>query len=192
MELARLITGDSILELTEGETAGATFLMDMERVFGSFVRSALGEALRLSDSEWAGEGSSSRELALDEAGQIRLQPGMSWWEGRRCVFVGDAIYKGADDRDRDIHRMLAYCTAAGVKSGLLVYPSGQAAPAVHRVANAGIRIEVATIDITAGPQSLLEEVGRIADRVKAQRHDALAAGGYPARSRIKSGMMRSG
>ena len=181
VELARLIIGDSILELSEGEMTGATFLMDMNRVFETFLRSALREALRLSDSEWPVESSGSRELTLDEAGRIRMQPGMSWWEGRRCVFVGDAKYERYDRQGSDIHRMLAYCTAANLPSGLLVHQSEEGNPLVHRIAHAGINIEAAPININAEPQVVLAEVSRIAERVRAHRQEALADSGYPAR-----------
>ncbi len=181
VELARLIIGDSILELSEGEMAGATFLMDMNLVFEIFLRSALREALRLSDYEWPGEISSRRDLALDEAGRIQLQPGISWWEGRRCVFVGDARYKCLDSQGSDIHRMLAYCTAANLPSGMLMYPSGEREPVVHRIAHAGIAIEVMPLNVNAQPQAVLAQVDRIAERVKAHRYKALTASGYSTR-----------
>ncbi len=184
VELARLITGDSMLTLSEGETAGASFLMDMKRVFEIFLRAALGEALRLSEYEWPGEVSSRRTLSLDEAGQITLQPGMSWWEGRRCVFVGDAKYKRSESQGSDIHRMLAYCTAAKLPSGMLVYPSGEGEGEIHRIPafpgmtrGAGIDIEVVPVDISAEPRAVLAQVDRIAERVKAQRQEALASYG---------------
>ena len=175
VELARLIVGNSILELFEGETAGATFLMDMNRVFETFLRSALREALRLSDAEWPTEASGVRGLRLDEAGRIRMQPDMSWWQGRRCVFVGDAKYKRQESQQADIYQMLAYCTAANLPSGLLVYAAGEAAPAVHRVVHSGKAVEVAALDLSGPPHAILAEVSRIAERVRAHRLAALSS-----------------
>ena len=97
VELARLIVGNSILELSHGEVEGASFLVDMNRVFETFLRAALREALRLSESEWPAEPPIAkfripgiRGLALDDAAQIPVHPGLTWWRGKRCLFVGDA------------------------------------------------------------------------------------------------------
>ena len=52
VELARLIIENSSLELFEGEVAGASFLIDMNRVFEQFLYVALGEALGLGENQW--------------------------------------------------------------------------------------------------------------------------------------------
>ncbi len=182
VELARLIIGNSILELFHGETTGASFLMDMNRVFEMFLRSALREALRLFESEWPAAPSGGRAMSLDEARQIRLYPGLTWWRGGRCVFVGDAKYKRLEHgfsyqggHHADIYQMLAYCIAANLPSGLLVYAAGEAEPAIHRIPHAGKTIEVAALDLSGPPQSVLAEVSRIAERVQAHRQGARSA-----------------
>ena len=89
--------------------------------------------------------------------------------GGRCRFVGYAKYKGLDVagfRHADIYQMLAYCTASGLASGLLVYAAGEAESGVHRVRNAGKTIEVASLDLNGSPEEILDEVGRLADRVR--------------------------
>ena len=48
VELARLIIENSSLELFDGEVAGGSFLIDMNRVFEQFLYVALGEALVVS------------------------------------------------------------------------------------------------------------------------------------------------
>ena len=167
VELARLILGDSILELFHGETTGASFLMDMNRVFETFLRTALREALHLTEAEWPGTIRAGRGMKLDDKGDIDLHPDLSWWRGRECLFVGDAKYKRLDTQQADIYQMLAYCTAADVPSGLLVYAAGEAEPVVHRIPNAGKTIEVAAIDLSGQPGDILREVARIAERVRA-------------------------
>ena len=88
VELARLIIENSSLELLHGETTGASFMLDMNRVFGQFLVVALKEELGLSEREW-GRG----RLTLDEDNHIRLEPDLSWQSGGRYWFVGDAKYK---------------------------------------------------------------------------------------------------
>ena len=174
VELARLIIGGSILELSHGETTGASFLMDMNRVFESFLRAALRDALRLSESEWPTAPPverfrilGGRRLSLDDAAQIPVQPGLTWWRGSRCLFVGDAKYKRLESQQGDIYRMLAYCTAANLPSGLLVYATGEGEPAVHHIPHADKTIEVAAVDLNGSPQAILTEVARIAGRIQA-------------------------
>ena len=177
VELARLILGNSVLELFHGETAGASFLMDMNRVFEGFLRTALRESLRLTEAEWPGTLTSARPLTLDQAGDISLHPDLSWWRGRRCLFVGDAKYKRLESQQSDVYQMLAYCIAANVPSGLLVYADGEAEPAEHRIPHANKTIEVTALNLSGQPMDILAEVDRIAQTVMSMTaHSATPVG----------------
>ena len=166
VELARLIIENSSLELLHGEVSGATFLIDMNKVFEEFLYVALGEALGLSERQWKrGAG-----LHLDEGKHITMQPDLSWWAGSRPVFVGDAKYKKLESeafKHADIYQMLAYCTAADLPSGLLVYAADEGEPRSYRIKHAGKTVEVASLDLSGTPEAILAEVGRLADRVRA-------------------------
>ncbi len=164
MELARLIIDNSSLELHHGDVAGASFLLDMNRVFEQFLFVALREDLGLSASEWR-----KGNLTLDEGNAIKLEPDLSWWTGGRCRFVGDAKYKRLDSdafRHPDVYQMLAYCTASGMPSGMLVYAEGEAEPGVYRIRNAGKTIEVVSLDLSGTPDMILSEVRTIGARVR--------------------------
>lgn len=175
VELARLVVGSSSLRFSPGDTVGASLLVDMDRVFETFLRTALRQELRLSETEWPRVPPYGRSLLLEEEGQVRLNPALTWWRGRRCLFVGDARYgwtgPGTGPQE-DIYRMLAYCTAADLPSALLVTADGNADPAVHRIRNTGKAIEVASLDLSGSPQDTLERVRAIADRVRAHRDGA--------------------
>ena len=182
VELARLIIGSSLAEFLPGESVGASFLVDMDRVFESFLRVALRQALRLPETEWPDRQSYGRTLHLEEEGQVRLNPGLSWWRGRRCQFVGEVRYGRHEPaagryggHQDDIYRMLAYCTAANLPSGLLVYADDGADSATHRIRNTGKAIEVVSLDLTGSPQDTLAQVEALADRVRAHRNGAVAA-----------------
>ena len=183
VELARLIIGSSLAEFSPGDKLGASFLVDMEQVFESFLRTALRQILRLSESEWSDRASAARALHLEEGGQLQVHPGLSWWRGRRCLFVGEVKYAlpaggpGAlDAQQTDIYRMLAYCAAADLPSGLLVYASGGPQDsAVHRIRNTGKAIEVVSIDLEGSPEETLRQVQAVGERVKAHRNGTLAA-----------------
>ena len=172
VELARLIIENSSLELFGGQVSGASFLIDMNVVFERFLYVALGETLGLGEDRWQ----RGRSLKLDEGGSINMEPDLSWWalatnenELRAC-FVGDAKYKKLDTpgfRHADIYQMLAYCTAADLPSGLLIYAAGEDVSGKYRINHAGKTIEVATLDLSGAPEHILGGVDRLADRVRA-------------------------
>ncbi len=174
VELARLIIDNSSLELFHGEVAGASFLLDMNKVFERFLFVALREALGLPGRVWR----SGERLTLDVDGKIRLEPDLSWWDGGRCRFVGDAKYKRITPtgfQHADIYQMLAYCTAADLPSGLLVYAAGESEPGVYRIRKADKVIEVDSLDLGGKPEDILTEVKRIAEKVKQHSLTMMAA-----------------
>ena len=175
VELARLIIENSSLELIGGKIAGAAFLIDMNQVFERFLYVALREALGLPESQWKHE----EGLTLDADRRIRMKPDLSRWapgsakNRPRPLFVGDAKYKKLEllgFEHADIYQMLAYCTAADLPSGLLVYAAGEGEPRTYRVSHADKTIEVASLDLRGPPEAILGEVRRIADRVRAHTH----------------------
>ena len=113
-------------------------------------------------------------LELDEGGRIDVKPDLSWWtpgsagRGPLPRFVGDAKYKKLDTpgfRHADIYQMLAYCTAADLPSGLLIYASNEGEPAEYRINHAGKTIEVAALDLSGTPEAILDSVRQLAGRV---------------------------
>ena len=179
VELARLIIDNSSLELSGGRVSGASFLIDMNVLFEQFLYVALMEALGLSKDQWR----RGESLYLDEGKRIKMEPDLSWWSTGRTQnkglprFVGDAKYKKLDEksyenqrrphfRHADIYQMLAYCTAADLPSGLLIYAAGVDEPAEYRINHAGKTIEVASLDLSGTPETILASVRQLADRVR--------------------------
>ena len=170
VELARLIIENSSLELFGGKVSGASFLIDMNVVFEQFLYVALGEALNLTRDRWQHQA----RLKLDKGGSINMEPDLSWWAshpggGTLPRFVGDAKYKKLDTpgfRHADIYQMLAYCTAADLPSGLLIYAAGEDEPAEYRINHAGKAIEVVALDLSGAPEAILGDVERLAERVR--------------------------
>ena len=174
VELARLIIENSSLELFHGEVTGASFMLDMNAVFERFLFIALREALKLSEREWK----SQDRLTLDVDGKIAVYPDLSWWGDGCCLFVGDAKYKRlapSGFQHADIYQMLAYCTAADLPSGLLVYPKGGSDPGHYEIKHSGKTIEVNSLDLEGEPDDILSEIDRIAARVKEHAHEPAAS-----------------
>ena len=166
MELARLIIDNSSLELFHGEVAGSVLsCWTWTGCSRRFLFVALREGLGLSESEWK----RGEPLTLDVDGKIKLNPDLSWWSDGRCLFVGDAKYKRlqpAGFQHADIYQMLAYCTAANLPSGLLVYAAGESEPGHYKIRYADKIIEVASISLEGQPEEILAEVARLATLVK--------------------------
>ena len=169
VELARLIIENSSLELLHGKVEGAAFLIDMNKVFEEFLYVALGEALGLSKRQWKHEA----RLTLDKDGRVQMKPDLSWWHGSRPLFVGDAKYKKLESeafKHPDIYQMLAYCTAADLSSGLLVYAKDENEPWSYKIRHAEKTIEVASLDLSGSPENILAEVGRLAECVRSHTY----------------------
>ncbi|MDE0168423.1 MAG: restriction endonuclease, partial [bacterium] len=111
--------------------------------------------------------------------RIRLKPDISWWEGSRCVFVGDIKYKKTDYGipNADLYQLLAYTIAADLPSGLLIYAQGEENPISHTIKHVGKRLEVVAVELSGPPDEILAEVSKVADtvrsmRLRASRHHA--------------------
>ena len=130
-----------------------------------------GEARGVTGDQWQ----HGKSIDLDERRRIDVEPDFSWWSpgssgtGSFPRFVGDAKYKKLDTpgfRHADIYRMLAYCTAADLPSGLLIYAAGEDEPAEYRINHAGKAIEVVALDLSGTPENILGKVDRLAERVR--------------------------
>jgi 5-methylcytosine-specific restriction enzyme subunit McrC len=178
IELARLILRESSFDLGHGEVSGTSFLLDMNDVFENFLVVALREALKVSESEFP-QGARGRPLHLnsDEHGpRVRLRPDLSWWDGDRCVFVGDAKYKRLSVKGfehADLYQMLAYTVATDLPGGLLIYAVGEREERTYTVRHAGKKLEVCTLALDGTPEKILSRVAELAERVRSWR---LAAG----------------
>lgn len=173
--LARLILRGCSIDLGAGSFSGTGFLIDMNNLFESFLHRALLEALGVPDSVLR-RGSPS--LNLDAEARVRLKPDLSWWRFGRCAFVGDAKYKRPSQDEfvhADLYQILAYAAAAQLRHALVIYADMAGGSAVHRVhlpGSAVVDLEVAGLDLSADPTSILRRIGRIAEGV---RRRALAA-----------------
>nr|WP_231127128.1 McrC family protein [Motilibacter aurantiacus] len=167
VELARMLLGAAAPELRGGDGAGAALVLDMNRVFESFVRAALRDALGLTEQQFPAPGRAT-PLWLDRARQVPLNPDLSWWEGARCRWVGDVKYKqdtGAG-ASSDLYQLLAYITAAGLRSGWLIYADG-APRRVHELPGAQASLTVDRLDTALPPAELLAQIAALASRIKA-------------------------
>ena len=166
MALSRLILRHGAYESGRGAVRVCGFVMDMNVIFQEFVTVALRESLGISDDSIFGE----RNIrSLDTSGKVHLRPDLTWWEGSRCVFVGDVKYKNLTGRavpNSDMYQLLAYSTALDLPGGLLVYAKDQAEARTYHVRHSSAVLEVAALDISGTLDKALDRVERLADKVR--------------------------
>ncbi len=169
--LARLILLHSEFESFRGDVRASGFLIDMNRLFQEFVTQALREKLNVSVATLQSE----KKVPFDRNGSVMLEPDLSWWDGGKCTFVGDAKYKRIDVKsvpNADLYQILAYATALDVPGGLLIYAKGEAETAQYRIKHSGKLLEVASLDLSGTLEDVLDRVKDIACKIKSLRNEA--------------------
>jgi 5-methylcytosine-specific restriction enzyme subunit McrC len=178
VRLAQLILRSTSFETTRGEVTASAFLVDMNRVFEDFVVAALRDALRLTEKTFP-QGAKAKRLRLDHGHRIPLKPDISWWEGQRCVFVGDVKYKETRSERvpnaDDLYQLLAYAIATDLPSGLLIYAAGEGKPGNYRVVHLDKTLEVITLDLAGTPDQVLSQMDEVADQIRLIRGKAIRA-----------------
>jgi 5-methylcytosine-specific restriction enzyme subunit McrC len=163
LELASLVIRSSSLELGSADLVGRSFLVNMNEVFETFFTVALREAMPTSRIVH------ERGVDLDVGGRVPMKPDLTWVEGGRPVFVGDAKYKAlrdSDGRNADLYQMLAYVIALGLPAGMLVYAAGEGDPGRHEIVNIGRQIHVEWLDVSGQPGDILSSVDQLAGRIR--------------------------
>ena len=179
--LSRLILQNCAFEANRGSVRAIGFVMNMNVLFQEFLTVALREELRLSDRVFCSDDQlkGQRRIYLDDKRSVKLEPDLTWWDGRECVFVGDAKYKVADggSRNADLYQLLAYTSALDLPGGMLIYAQGEAEPVNHEVRHIRKQLEIVALDLSGSLDDILDRVKDVAGRVRAmceaaQRHHA--------------------
>jgi len=140
----------------EGVLDFRTFLIDMNRLFEAFVTQVLRERAPVS---LIVEGQVPVHLGHDK--RVRMLLDILLRRRDLPVLVADCKYKrhsAAQAQNPDVYQVLAYCTAAWVRQGVLIYPShASAAPDEVAVRHTDVRIRRIAIDLGCeGPELTTE------------------------------------
>ena len=167
LSLATLLLRSASLDVGAGGARGSAFLIDMNKVFERFVRKALRMALGTDERLFPER---PPPTTLDEAGCVPLRPDLCLLEDRRIVWVGDAKYKrlpAGAYQNADLYQLLAYAVTLGLPGGLLIYAADEGVGAAeHVVVQAGKRLRVVALDLSASPARVIAQVGAIAQKLK--------------------------
>ncbi len=174
--LSRIVLQHRSIEAQRGDILAPGFLMDMNRVFESFVVRALRKELKLTERTFRSGQRLGQHIFLAKDEGIQLKPDLTWWERGECTFVGDAKYKRIDHDtpNADLYQMLAYATALDLPGGLLIYAQGTEAKTyaeakTYEVRHCGKLLEVFALDLSGTRQELLDRVRALAERVRRLR-----------------------
>jgi 5-methylcytosine-specific restriction enzyme subunit McrC len=107
---------------------------------------------------------------LDGARKIAMRLDLEFHSLGRTIAVGDCKYKRASSKDGnvgDVYQVLAYATARGVGTGLLIYPMHETSVDDElQVLNTDISIFRMPINLGVDARFVMDECNRFAQRVK--------------------------
>jgi 5-methylcytosine-specific restriction enzyme subunit McrC len=166
VSLASVLLRSASLDFGMGGARGSAFLIDMNRAFEQFVRTALREALKVDAAQFPER---PPRQPLDRAGVVPLKPDLCLIEDQRIVWVGDAKYKrlpAGAYQNADLYQLLAYAVALNLPGGTLIYAADEGiSDAEHVVVHAGKRLRVVALDLLASRTKVLQQIGSIARQI---------------------------
>lgn len=159
LRLADLIIAGSAFAPNAGDLPVYGFVLNMWDVFEDFVRTALGEAMRLRI-----RGTYAKEtIKIDLANKVDIELDFLFRVAGRPAAVADAKYKRDHKRHReDFFQVVTYCLALGLRRGHLVYAEGNPAPIVHEIPQTGMRVVRHALDLSRSQAGLLADIDRLA------------------------------
>lgn len=158
--LCRLFFEASSLAEKFGELNFKTFLLDMNKLFEAFVTQALRGFL----PRWLAV-EDQVPLYLGEDKRVFMRPDIVIKAEGRALLVSDCKYKRNDPeefKNHDQYQILAYCTAARVEDGLLIYPRHME-ELDDSVIVRNSRVTIRQVSINLGAADLLDECRRLSD-----------------------------
>jgi 5-methylcytosine-specific restriction enzyme subunit McrC len=162
--LSRLFLEGASVSEEMGTFSFRTFLVDMNKLFEEFVTHVLLEH-QPSNVKLMPQMS----MPLDSEGKITLRPDLVVQKEQDVILVADCKYKrtGPDEfQNHDVYQALAYCEAAGIRDGLLIYPLHSLNSRDEiRVLRADITVRRVTINLGGGLDQLREACDTLANDV---------------------------
>ncbi|HEV7677953.1 MAG TPA: hypothetical protein VGQ42_05260 [Candidatus Dormibacteraeota bacterium] len=147
---------------SDGDRRFPAFLVNMNDLYEKFIRQSIVD--RASGTMRVRK---PRRLPLDRASSAHIQPDLLFEHHSRPILVGDCKYKRTGvktDSDSDLYQMVAYCTALGLETGVLVYPRHLADVNDELVLRGSpIRLLRMTVDLGLPLSELRSETNRLCD-----------------------------
>jgi 5-methylcytosine-specific restriction enzyme subunit McrC len=174
--LCRLLLEGTTLSEVAGEAPFQTFLIDMNKLFESFVTQAL-----IDRTPSAVRVNAQATVPLDMDSKVPMRPDLVVVAARsnRVLHVADCKFKrlvSEEYKNHDHYQLLAYCTALNVTSGTLIYPLHEVEVADSvQVRHSDAVIRTTTINLAGSVADLEKECDRVACELFGQAAKAHAA-----------------
>ncbi|WP_182255862.1 McrC family protein [Microbacterium esteraromaticum] len=165
LRLARWVLEAMSWAHASGVSAGATFLLNVAKVYEDFVGRVFQEQLHVAGYDVDLQVSDWR---LDAGGRVRMRPDIVVSRSGRVVTVADTKYKvwggtSGSPPNADVYQALAYAITAGVPEAHLLYVSGEVEPRRYEIASAGVTVVAHAVDLSGGPDELIAAVQRLGE-----------------------------
>ncbi len=165
MRLSRLVLQAMSLSHEAGDQQANSLMVDMDDLFRRWIVQELDHRLAPDLRIDADE-----DVWLDEGRAVTMAPDLVVRRGAQVVLVGDASYSmGADGylASRDYLNLVAYTSAMGIPTGLLVHCNSDRAPENEIVIrNAGTRILCRPIRLDGSYTGVSRSIDALADLVR--------------------------
>lgn len=165
--LARLILDRSGIVTLTGTANASAFLIDMNKVFETFIEVRLRQYLSGILNVHG-----QRTLTLDVGGSVAIRPDLVFSRptDARDTYVADTKYKltaNGYGREADYYQLLAYSTALGLDEGLLIYcqHDGETPPRAIEARHAGTNLRTAAVRLGGSIADLEESMRALADEI---------------------------
>jgi 5-methylcytosine-specific restriction enzyme subunit McrC len=170
--LAELVLRGASYELDGSDhlRADGLLVLNMWKVFEDFVTAGLTRALRPYGGECSPQ---DKRHHLDDAHLFQLIPDLVYDRPRQdgvqapaAVIDAKYVIETGSSAHRDhIYQVLAYCTAARVNRGYVIYAEGPKQPTVHQIHGTDIEIVQYPLDLSRSPAELLSQLAKLAARI---------------------------
>lgn len=170
--LAELVLRGASYELDGADNlrADGLLVLNMWKVFEDFITASLTSALRRHGGECRAQ---DKRHHLDDAHLYQLipdlvydRPGQDGIQVPAAVIDAKYVIETGSSAHRDhMYQVLAYCTAARVRRGYVVYAEGPAQRSVHRITGTDIEIMQYPLDLSQTPAGLLAQIDSLAARI---------------------------
>lgn len=165
MRLSRLVLQAMSLSHEAGDQQANSLMVDMDDLFQRWIAQELD--LRLAPQMRIER---DEDVWLDEGRAVTMAPDLVVRRGSEVVLVGDAKYSmGADGymASRDYLELVAYTTAMGLPTGLLIHCNSDRAPESEIVIrNAGTRILCRPIRLDGSYAAVCRSLDALAELVR--------------------------
>lgn len=157
-----------------GPVACPAFLLDLERVFERYITAGVRAELPPGRYAVAAQPLFQVNRPSTEVPDWPLRPDVVVYRAGRPRLILDAKWKRLSTMPRvtpDLYQLLAYCTALGVRRGVLVYPGRRDRTWTYTLAEAPVRIDIHAVRVTgcrAACVRALQRLGRALRRRPAE------------------------